>query len=121
MKVANYLILFVSVLLAVIGQLLMKQGMNQFGSFPITQIVQKTIPMLLNPWVFFGFVSFGVSSIFWLAVLSRLNLSIAYPMVSLAYVVVAIASVIFFKENVTLARWLGILVIVFGVFLISRS
>jgi len=119
--VVNYLILFISVLLSVIGQLLMKQGMNQFGSFPITQIASKTIPMILNPWVFTGFVSFGLSSIFWLAVLSRLNLSVAYPMVSLAYVVIAIASVIIFKENVTLVRWIGILVIVFGVFLISRS
>jgi len=117
----NYLILFISVLLAVIGQLLMKQGMNQFGTFPVTELLSRIIPMFLNPWVFAGLVSFGISSVFWLVVLSRLNLSFVYPMVSLAYVVVAFASIVFFKESVSLIRWLGILVICFGVFLISRS
>jgi len=117
----NYLILLISVLLAVVGQLLMKQGMNQFGAFPVTQLLNRLIPMFFNPWVFAGLVSFGLSSVFWLVVLSRLDLSFAYPMVSLAYVVVAFASIIFFKESVTLIRWIGIIVICFGVFLISRS
>ncbi|MBI5699051.1 EamA family transporter [Candidatus Saganbacteria bacterium] len=117
----DYLILVVSVLLAIVGQLLMKQGMNQFGRFPIAQIIQNVIPMFLNPWVFAGLVAFGISSIFWLAVLSRLPLSLAYPMVSLAYVVVTFASIILFKEHVSLVRWIGVLVICSGVFLISRS
>jgi uncharacterized membrane protein len=92
-----------------------------FGTFPVSQLLYKIIPMFLNPYVFFGFASFGLSSIFWLVVLSRIELSLVYPMVSIAYVLVAIASWLFFKENVTLVRWLGILVIVMGVFLISRS
>ncbi|KAF0135058.1 MAG: hypothetical protein FD145_196 [Candidatus Saganbacteria bacterium] len=117
----DYLILVVSVSLAVVGQLLMKQGMNQFGTFPISQIITKIIPMFLNPWVFSGLVAFAFSSIFWLAVLSRLQLSLAYPMVSIAYVVVTFASIIFFKEQVALIRWVGVLVICFGVVLISRS
>ncbi len=117
----NYLILATSVLLAVAGQLLMKKGMMLFGTFPVSQLLYKLIPMFFNPFVFFGFVCFGLSSIFWLVVLSRLPLSLVYPMVSVAYVVVAIASIIFFKENVTLVRWIGIIVIVTGVILISRS
>ncbi|MFA4906085.1 MAG: EamA family transporter [Candidatus Margulisiibacteriota bacterium] len=117
----DYLILVVSVLLATTGQLLMKQGMTQFGRFPITQLAQNVIPMFLNPWVFAGLAAFGISSIFWLAVLSRLPLSLAYPMVSLAYVVVAFASIFLFREQVSLIRWIGVLVICSGVFLISRS
>ena len=117
----NFLILAVSILLAVVGQLMMKRGMMLFGAFPITQIISKLIPMFLNPWVFFGFVFFGLSSVFWLVVLSRLQLSLVYPMVSVAYVLVAFASLIFFKENVSLVRWLGIAIIMVGVFLISRS
>lgn len=117
----NYLILAISILLAVVGQLLMKKGMMIFGTFPVSQLLYKIIPMFLNPYVFFGFASFGLSSIFWLVVLSRLELSLVYPMVSVAYILVAIASWFFFRENVTLVRWLGILVIVMGVFLISRS
>lgn len=117
----NYIILAISISLAVAGQLLMKHGMNQFGTFPISQIIFKIIPMILNPFVFLGFFLFGVSSIFWLAVLSRMQLSFVYPMVSLAYVLVALFSFYFFKENVSLIRWVGIGVICIGVFLISRS
>lgn len=117
----NYLLVLFSVSLAVVAQLLMKQGMNLFGKFPMSQIGVNIIPMVLNPFVLGGFVLFGISSIVWLAVLSRMQLSLVYPMVSLAYVAVAIASVIFFKENVSIVRWAGILVICFGVFLISRS
>jgi len=117
----NYLITIFAVLLAVIGQVLMKQGMNQFGTFPLTQLPAKLFPMIFNPWVFSGFLLFGISAIFWLVVLSRLDLSVAYPMVSLAYVLLTLAAVIFFKENVPLIRWIGILVICLGVILISRS
>jgi drug/metabolite transporter (DMT)-like permease len=77
--------------------------------------------MFLNPYVFVGLACFGMSAVFWLVVLSRLELSLVYPMVSVAYILVAIFSWFFFKENVNLVRWLGILVIVMGVFLISRS
>lgn len=117
----NYLLLFISISLAVTGQLLMKKGMMMFGAFPASQFLSKIIPMFLNPYVFFGFASFGLSSLFWLVVLSRMPLSLVYPMVSLAYVIVAFASIVFFKEHVSLIRWMGIVVIVLGVFLVSRS
>lgn len=117
----NYIFLASSILLAVTGQLLMKKGMLVFGAFPASQFLFKIIPMLLNPYVFFGIACFGFSAITWLVVLSRLELSFVYPLVSVAYILVAVASWFFFKENLTLMRWLGILVIVLGVFLISRS
>ena len=117
----NYVILSISILLAVAGQLLMKKGMLEFGSFPLNQLLVKLFPIFFNPYVFMGLFFFGLSSIFWLVVISRLQLSLVYPMVSVAYVLVAFASIIFFKEHVGLLRWLGITVIVFGVILISRS
>ena len=117
----NYLFLGCSILLAVAGQLLMKKGMIIFGSFPANEFIQKIIPMVLNPYVFLGITCFGFSAITWLVVLSRFELSFVYPLVSVAYILVAIASYLFFHESVTLIRWLGIAVIVFGVFLISRS
>jgi multidrug transporter EmrE-like cation transporter len=117
----NYLILGISILLAVAGQLLMKKGMVEFGAFPLTQLFQHLIPMFLNPFVFFGFSCFGISSIFWLVVLSRLPLSLVYPMVSIAYVLTAFASMILFKEHVSALRWMGIATIIVGVILVSRS
>jgi uncharacterized membrane protein len=117
----SYLIMATSILLAVAGQLLMKRGMTSFGSFPVSQLLANIIPMFLNPWVFIGFACFGLSSVFWLVVLSRFEISFVYPMVSVAYVLVALFSLIFLKENVSLVRWLGIGVIICGVILISRS
>lgn len=117
----NYIILSVSILLAVAGQLLMKKGMIVFGTFPVSKLLQNIIPMFMNPYVFFGFACFGLSSIFWLVVLSRFPISLVYPMVSVAYVLVAFASLIFFKEQVTMLRWLGIATIIAGVIIISRS
>jgi len=117
----NYIIMVISVLLAVAGQLLMKRGMIAFGTFPVSQLLFKIIPIFMNPWVFLGLACFGLSSIFWLVVLSRLELSLVYPMVSVGYVLVALVSWLVFKENVSLIRWAGIIVIMLGVFLISRS
>jgi len=117
----NYLVLGTSILLAVAGQLFMKRGMVAFGTFPVSQLLYKVIPMFFSPLVFTGLIFFGLSSVFWLVVLSRLELSLVYPMVSVAYVLVALASFIFFKENVNAVRWFGILVVILGVFLISRS
>lgn len=118
---ANYIFLAISILLAVTGQLLMKKGMLVFGTFPASQLLYKIIPMFLSPYIFFGLAFFGASAVAWLVVLSRLELSFVYPMVSIAYILVAIASWFFFSENINLIRCMGILVIIIGVFLISRS
>jgi len=117
----NFVLLFISISLAVIGQLLMKRGMQIFGTFPVNELLVKIIPMILNPFVFIGLAAFGVSSVFWLAVLSRLDLSLVYPMVSIGYIFVAIFSWVLLGEQLTLIRWAGIIVICAGVFLISRS
>ena len=117
----NYLVMAVSIALAIAGQLLMKRGMMAFGTFPVSQLLVKVIPIFLNPWVFIGLVCFGLSSVFWLVVLSRMELSLVYPIVSVGYVIVALFSWYFFKENLTVIRWAGIGVIFLGVILISRS
>jgi multidrug transporter EmrE-like cation transporter len=117
----HYIFLAISILMAVVGQLLMKKGMMVFGTFPANQLVSQILPMLFNPYNFFGLILLGSSMVFWLAVLSELELSLVYPMISIAYVLVAIASWIFFKENLTPVRWAGIAVIIIGVVLISRS
>jgi multidrug transporter EmrE-like cation transporter len=117
----NYLLLFISISLAVVGQFLMKRGMQIFGTFPVRELLYKIIPMLLNPFVFFGLAAFGLSAMFWLVVLSRLDLSLVYPMVSIGYIAVAVLSWLFLGETVSALRWIGIFIICTGVILISRS
>ena len=117
----NYLLLLLSILLAVAGQLFMKQGMRMIGTFPLAQLLPRLLSIVFNPFVFVGLGMFVISSVFWLAVLSRFNLSVAYPMVAMGYIIVALFSMWFFNEPVTWVRWLGIFAIVFGVILVSRS
>ena len=113
--------MFISISLAIVGQIMMKQGMMIFGQFPVSKLLVNLLPIVFQPYVFIGLICFCISSVFWLAVLSRLDLSLAYPMVSVAYIVTAIFSYYIFKENVSLIRWIGILTICLGVFLVSRS
>lgn len=117
----NYIMLFTSIALAAAGQIFMKYGMRMIGSFPVRELFGRLLSMVFNPFVFSGLCLFVVSSVIWLVVLSRLELSFVYPMVSIAYVVVAIASYFLLGEAVTIIRWAGILTICIGVFLISRS
>lgn len=116
----TWLLVSISVLLGVFGQLLMKKGMMVVGTldiFSITQIV-KTI---MNPFVFFGFVSYGISSILWLSVISKLPLSVAYPILSIGYVLVIFASYFLFKEPLTITKIIGAVLICLGVGLIGRG
>ena len=118
------LMVLVPVLIGVVGQILLKKGMSEVGQFDfgaISQILPQFIRAFLNPYVFMGFVFYFLSSLFWMIVLSKVQLSVAYPMLSLGYVFVLIASWFLFKEPVTVIRWLGVLVIMLGVTLISRS
>lgn len=108
-----------AVCLGVMGQFLMKSGMNQVGAidrFGLGVLVR----MFSNPWVLLGFASYGVSSIAYLMALSRLDLSVAYPMIGVGYVLVVLVSWLVLHESVSALRWLGVLLIFAGVWLIGR-
>ena len=62
-----------------------------------------------------------VSVIVWLMVLSRVDISYAYPMLSIGYIVTAFCGYAFFAENMSAVRWLGVIVICAGVFMITRT
>lgn len=109
------------VTLGAIGQLTLKHGMNLVGKITQGQILMKVIGAFSNPYVLAGFILYGLSALVWMIVLSRVEVSWAYPMVSFSYVVVVVASRFLFHEDVDLVRILGTLVICVGVFLVSRS
>lgn len=117
----DFLIIFVSVMLGSTGQVLFKVGMQAFGQVTVTNIWAQLVKILLIPYIPFGFLCFGVSSILWLVVVSKLELSYAYPMVSLGYVIVIIASWWFLGEHLSLLRLVGVALICAGVALVSKS
>ncbi len=115
--------IFLSVVLGVIGQLSLKQGMVQVGAISknLTDLVPYYLKAAVNPFIWLGFISYGISFFVWLGILSRIELSYARPIVAIGYVLVAIFSWIFWQENLTWQRWIGILFITVGVVLVSRS
>jgi len=115
--------ILISVLGSVVGQLLLKKGMNSMGPVTLSfnQLPTVIWQMATNLNVFIGLAIYLVGTVFWLAALSRVNLSFAYPFASLNYVVMLVASRMMFDEKITLSRLLGTVVIVIGVLLISRN
>ena len=114
-------LILLAVLLGAAGQIIMKKGMMLYGVVTAGSVWSQIIPILKVPQVFIGFVCYGVSAILWIAVVSNVDLSLAYPMVSLAYVVVFLASWLFLGEQISATRVLGLVIIVAGVLVISRS
>jgi multidrug transporter EmrE-like cation transporter len=120
----RYLPLILSgVLLNASAQLALKQGMRQIGEFEFRMgnLYSVGMTVALNPFIMIGMLCYVVSVAIWLLVLSRVEVSFAYPLLSVGYVVTALAGRYFFAEALTPLRWSGILVICFGVWLITRT
>lgn len=108
--------ILVSVLLIATAQLLMKRGVSGADvSF------SNILLLVLNPYLILGLVSLFVGTVIYLSALSKSDLSYAYPILSVGYIFVALASMFFLGEHLSIVRWAGIFTICFGVFFMSRS
>jgi drug/metabolite transporter (DMT)-like permease len=112
-----------AMLFSTTGELFLKRGMNEVGSFEFTgaTLVPTLFRIAFNPNIWIGFIGFMAGSFFWLSVISRVPLSLAYPMLSLSYVIIVIESWIFLGEGLHPLRILGSLVVGVGVALIGLS
>lgn len=119
---STVLILLAAVLLATCGQLLIKAGMTEVGAVVGVGLdgILPLIGRVVSTWqVVLGLVMFGLSAAFWLVTLSRVPLSVAYPVVSLSYVLILVFSVAVLDERPRPTVWIGALLIVSGISLIG--
>jgi drug/metabolite transporter (DMT)-like permease len=79
------------------------------------------IRTLKEPRLWLGLTLCGISALFWLVVLSRIDLSVAYPFVGLSYIIVVLFSRLFLNEQVTALRWLGVVVVAVGIAIVGLS
>ena len=116
-------LLLTGVLLNAGAQLLLKAGTNALGVITLTRANwPATLSTMATQGYFVaGAACYGFSLIVWILGLSRVPVSVAYPLLSVGYVVNAIAAHYLLGETVTLQRWLGIGFIVVGVWLVARS
>ncbi len=119
---SGFLLLLISVSLGACGQIFLKFATNSIGEI---HLEWPTIPSLLmqlfrNPWVLAGIILFVSSMVLWMKVISDMELSKAYPSISISYIIVFIFSIIFFKEAVTASKVFGFFLIIAGVFFLHR-
>lgn len=117
----DYILLFFNVLLTVMGQILLKQGVSKVGAINFRELVPKLTQVILNPYVIGGISIYGFTTFVWLVILSRVKLSIAYPMLSLGYVLTIPFSWLFFKESIPRVRIIGAIIICIGVYLVAQG
>lgn len=118
----DFLLLFFNVLLTVLGQILFKYGMNTIGRVSsLRDALPKLTQAFLNPYILSGIGIYGFTTLVWLVILSRVKLSIAYPMLSSGYVLSILFSWMLFKESVPKIRIIGAAVICIGVYLVAQG
>jgi len=122
--VVNAILLILSIGLAVCGQLSMKAGMTKVGEITaadFSEPFELIGRVARSAWAVIGIILYAISAVFWLIVLSRVNLSVAYPLVAAGYVVVVFYSWLVFKESVRWFSWIGLALIVIGVIIAAQG
>lgn len=118
-----FALVLTGVLLNACAQLLLKAGTNAVGHFEFSRssIWQAAPKLLFEPHILGGLACYAISVVIWIAALSRTQVSVAYPMLSIGYIVNALAAWYLFSEALTPTRIAGIVVIIVGVVLITRG
>jgi len=123
MSVISFLLVLLGVLLNATAQLLLKAGTNAVGQFAFSR--ENILPIgwriATEPHIVGGLSCYVISVVVWIMALSRTEVSIAYPMLSIGYVVNAIAAWYFFGEAVTMMRLTGIGIIILGVCIVAKG
>ena len=118
----DFILLFFNVLLTVIGQILFKHGMNTVGRVDsLRDVLGKLTQAFLNPYILSGIAIYGFTTLVWLVILSRVKLSIAYPLLSSGYVLSILFSWLLFKESIPKIRIIGAVIICIGVYLVAQG
>ena len=119
----TFALLMTGVLLNAAAQLLLKAGTNRIGefSFVLDNLVPIGSRVATSPHILGGVACYVVSLVVWILALSRVPVSVAYPMLSVGYIVNAVAAWMLFGESLTVQKLVGIGFIVIGVFLVARS
>jgi drug/metabolite transporter (DMT)-like permease len=121
LTLANLALVLFAVALAAVGQLMLKHGMQVATARATSTRGSLVVSAATSGWVLFGLVVFAVSAVIWLAALSRVPLSLAYPFNALGYLGILTASVLVLHERATLLTWAGTVLVVSGLVIVVLS
>ncbi|MEK6941066.1 MAG: hypothetical protein AABW49_04165 [Nanoarchaeota archaeon] len=112
--------LLLVVIVISISELLLKQQAETIEFIP-GNIIQSGIAIISNGWIWLAAGLLIASSILWITTLSKVELSLAYPLLALGMAIISVLSVVILKEQISLVRGTGVGVIIIGVILLSKS
>jgi multidrug transporter EmrE-like cation transporter len=120
---ASFALILAGVLLNAAAQLMLKAGANRVGPVEMetAAITAAARELAFSLPIAGGIACYVISVVVWIAALTRVEVSLAYPMLSIGYVVNAVAAWMLFGEQLTPLRLTGILVIILGVYLLAAS
>ena len=123
MNLSTFSLVVTGVLLNAVAQLALKASVRDTGAIELNAAAALPAALRLSaePWLWFGLVCYAVSLVVWILALSRVDVSVAYPMLSLGYIVNAIAAWAWLGEDMNLAKVAGIGIIILGVFVLARA
>lgn len=116
-------LIFCTVVLTVYSQLIVKWRVSRAGALPV-DLAKKAVfftGLLLDPWILTAVLGAFFAGLAWMAAMTQLELSYAYPFMSLAFVLVLVFSAFLFHETVTAPKVLGMLLIIAGIIVTSRG
>jgi multidrug transporter EmrE-like cation transporter len=123
MNAPALLLVMTGVVLNALAQSLLKAGTNRAGPLEFSlAAAPETISRIITQWPFLlGFAAYGISLVVWIAALTRVPVTVAYPMLSIGYVINALIARWWLGETLGASGWLGMFLIIVGVTLIARQ
>jgi len=118
------LLFTIGIMFGSIGGILMKVGAGSIGSIQLSTFkdaILLFVKIFTNISVLGGVALYFLSAIIWLLLLTKLDISYVQPILALTYVITPILAIVFLNENVPAMRWVGIAIIVIGVFVVART
>ncbi len=118
---SQWILILSAVILNVCGHLFLKAGMNKIGTISLDQLLFSFTKIFSTPFVLLGLLSYVSSVAIYMVVLSRVNISYAYPlMMGVGYILIVLFSWQIFGEPFSSLKWTGIALILAGVFLLGK-
>ena len=121
MNLNSFIIILIGVTLNAIGQLALKAGAKKIGYIDLHSDILLILKSAFNLPIFIGLFCYIASVALWVVALTRVPVSVAYPMLSIGYIIVSVLAFLLFNEVITLNKFLAMLVIIFGVYLLSQT
>jgi len=120
---AAFALVLTGVLLNAIAQLALKASVSDTGiiSLDMQSLLASGGSLASNLWLWLGLICYAISVVVWILALSRVDVSIAYPMLSIGYIVNAVAAWHLFDEPMNIGKVVGIGIIIVGVYILARS